>query len=142
MNPTVISFIQQQTAASIFCATDKTEPYSFSCFYVFNPQKMHLYFKSSPNTHHAQVLEENPHISGTILPDQLDKKAVKGVQFTGKILLSGSDLTAEAHELYHRQIPQAHKLEGRMYVLELETLKMTENIQGIFEKTRWQRKLK
>jgi len=86
MNNSISNFLLKQTCASIACIDNEGNPYSFCCFYVFNPDNGCLYFKSSTVSLHASFLDSKPQISGTVLPDKLNKLSVIGVQFEGYCL--------------------------------------------------------
>lgn len=85
MNETIIHFLQKQTSATVSCVDEKCRPYCFSCFYAFNFEEGLLYYKSSADSHHAQLMSTNPFVAGTVLPDKLNKLIVKGVQFQGMV---------------------------------------------------------
>lgn len=78
MNETIIRFLQQQICATICCVDEQGKPWCFSCFYAFNREKKLLYFKSSADSYHSTLMKGNPFISGTILPDKLNRLLVKG----------------------------------------------------------------
>lgn len=142
MNETILNFLRKQTAASISCVNELNEPYSFSCFFVFNSQENLLYFKSNPSAYHAQILLQNPKVSGTILPDKLNKLAVKGIQFSGVVLAEGNPLTKQAAQSYHARFPLAIAIPGIVSTIQLNQVKMTVHLPGIFKKHVWQREEK
>ena len=74
MNSSILKFLEKQTCATICCIDEKANPCCFSCFYVFDSENGLMYFKSSAETEHAQLLEKNRLISGTVLPDKLNTK--------------------------------------------------------------------
>lgn len=139
MNDKILAFLKGQTAASISCVDEINEPYSFSCFYAFNSKENLLYFKSTASAHHSQILPKNPKVSGTIMPDKLNKLAVKGIQFTGEVLAENDSLCADAFKNYHSKFPMAIAIPGIVSTIQLNHLKMTDNIAGIFKKHIWRR---
>src|SRR5258708_28491953 len=105
MDKGIIEFINRQKTASICCLDEKSNPYCFSVFFVFDENKERLYFKSSSSSSHACYLLMNKRIAGTILPDKLNLLAISGIQFTGFICTS--DSIHFAASTYHKKIPLA-----------------------------------
>ena len=139
MNDRIITFFKKQTAASICCVNEMNEPYSFSCFFAFNSTENLLYYKSSPSAYHSKILLKNPKVSGTIMPDKLNKLAVKGIQFTGVVLAETDPLCVDAFKNYHSRFPMAIAIPGVVWAIQLNQLKMTDNVPGFFKKHSWQR---
>lgn len=139
MNDKILAFLKKQTAASISFVNEINEPCSFSCFYAFNSTENLLYFKSTASTYHSKILLQNPKVSGTIMPDKLNKLAIKGIQFTGVVLKESDPLCTDAFKIYHSKFPMALAIPGEVRTIQLNQLKMTDNVPGIFKKHSWQR---
>jgi uncharacterized protein YhbP (UPF0306 family) len=139
MNHKIIDFLKRQTAASISCLDEINRPHSFSCFFAFNSTDILLYFKSSESSYHSGILLQNPAVSGTIMPDKLNKLAVKGIQLTGDVLPFNDPLCKEASQYYYHKFPVAVAIKGVVWTIRIDELKMTNNVMGIFEKLSWQR---
>jgi uncharacterized protein YhbP (UPF0306 family) len=139
MNDKILAFLKKQTAASISFVNEINEPCSFSCFYAFNSTENLLYFKSTASAYHSKILLQNPKVSGTIMPDKLNKLAVKGIQFTGVVLKESDPLCMDAFKIYHSKFPMALAIPGEVRTIQLNQLKMTDNVPGIFKKHSWQR---
>jgi uncharacterized protein YhbP (UPF0306 family) len=142
MNDRILTFLKKQTATSICCVNELNEPYSFSCFFTFNSKENLLYYKSNSSSYHSKILLQNPKVSGTIMPDKLNKLVVKGVQFTGVVLAENDPLCVDASKNYHSRFPMAFVIPGVVSTIQLNQLKMTDNIPGIFKKHSWQREEK
>ena len=139
MNDKILAFLKKQTAASICFVNEINEPCSFSCFYAFNSTENLLYFKSTASAYHSKILLQNPKVSGTIMPDKLNKLAIKGIQFTGVVLKESDPLCTDAFKIYHSKFPMALAIPGEVRTIQLNQLKMTDNVPGIFKKHSWQR---
>lgn len=139
MNTTISDFLQQQTCATICCIDDNNVPYCFNCFYAFEPAESLIYFKSSEKSHHTSLLESNPVVAGTILPDKLNKLATRGVQWQGEILDASHPLSITAADFYHSRIPLARAIIGKVYVIQLSAIKMTDSHLGFGRKHIWTR---
>lgn len=135
----IIAFLEKQTCASVCCVDEQGNPYSFSCFYAFNGTEGLLYYKSSATTRHSLLLQQNAKVSGTILPDKLKKMLVQGVQFTGRLITSAAPLTKNAATKYHLRFPFALAMQGEVWAIQLETIKMTDSGKAFGKKTTWQR---
>ena len=139
MNNRLIDFIEGQKIASICCVDKNHTPYCFSCFYAFDKEKKLIYFKTSAQSHHALVFIQNPVVAGTIQPDKLSLLAIKGVQFTGTIVSTNSNLCLNADEVYHKKYPFARAMPGEVYTIQPDFIKMTDNTLGFGKKITWQR---
>lgn len=139
MNDNILSFLKKQSAASISCVNELNEPYSFSCFFAFNPTEKLLYFKSPVAAYHSKVLLQNPKISGTIMPDKLNKLAIKGIQFTGAMLTEEDPVCRDASKIYHSKFPLALAIPGVVWVIQLNQVRMIDNFPGRFKKYAWER---
>ena len=142
MSQKIIDFLKKQTAASISCVNEIYQPYSFSCFFAFDSEDTLLYFKSSESSYHSRIVLQNPAVSGTIMPDKLNKLAVKGIRFEGEVLAVNDPLCNNASQNYYYKFPLAVAIPGIIWTIRLDQLKMTNNIMGIFEKLSWQREEK
>jgi len=125
--------------ATICCVDEENNPYCFSCFYAFDSEEKLIYFKSSPATHHAILLNQKPLVSGTIQPDRLNPLAIKGVQFSGEIINGNKCLPERASTFYHKKYPFALAMAGEMWTIQVEMVKMTDNTLGFGKKLVWQR---
>jgi uncharacterized protein YhbP (UPF0306 family) len=139
MDYKIIDFLKKQTSASVSCVNEMLEPYSFSCFFAFNAEQKLLYYKSAPSSYHSRILSNQPKVAGTIMPDKLNKLAIRGIQFTGDLLPDNDPLCKHAADIYYRKFPIGLAIPGIVYTIRLEQLKMTNNIVGMMEKLSWQR---
>lgn len=134
MNERIVDFIEGQKVATICCVDEGNKPYCFSCFYAFDKEKELIYFKSSANAHHSALLHHNPVVAGSIQPDKLNPLAIKGIQFTGKILDSKSELCLNAAKLYHKKYPFALAMPGEVWTIQPDMIKLTDNTVGFGKK--------
>jgi uncharacterized protein len=139
MNEKINRFMQKQTCAGICCLDEKGNPYCFSCFYVFNPEKVFLYFKSSASSRHASLLNKSPYVAGTIQPDKLNTITIKGIQFEGKIVRADDFILKQAIKKYHLKFPMAIAIPGEIWIIQLENIKMTDSTIGFGKKIFWNR---
>lgn len=138
MNERIVDFIKHQKVASVCCVDEENNPYCFSCFYAFDEERQLLYFKSGSGSHHVQLLLNNPVVAGTIQQDKLNSLAIKGIQFTGRILDPRTDICSGAESFYHKKFPFAIAMPGEIWTLQPETIKMTDNTLSFGKKLHWQ----
>jgi uncharacterized protein len=139
MDEHISEYIKKQTVASVCCVGTEGDPYCFSCFYGFDAQKGLLYFKSSVGAKHTGILQRNRQVAGTIQPDALNKLHIKGVQFTGVVLLREDPVSVAGSSAYHRAFPFALAMPGDVYTIQLDTIKLTDNKLGFGKKLTWER---
>lgn len=137
MNERIADFINHQRVASVCCVDEDNNPHCFSCFYAFDAERNLLYFKSGSSANHSEILVQNPIVAGTIQQDKLNSLAIKGVQFTGKILHPKNELCAHAESAYHKRFPFALTMPGEIWTLQPETIKMTDNTLSFGKKLKW-----
>lgn len=139
MDEKIIDFIKKQTCASICCVDETGKPYCFSCFYAFNSAAGLLYFKSSANSRHAELMKKNPFVAGTILPDKLNKILIKGIQFEAIVLDMQQPFVKRTFGIYLAKYPLALAIPGDMWALQINQIKMTDNTLGFGKKSIWER---
>lgn len=139
MNTSILKFLEKQTCATICCTDEKANPYCFSCYYVFDSENGLMYFKSSAETEHAQLLQKNRVISGTVLPDTLNKLIAKGVQLQGVVLSPDEIMTAGASAVYHKKMPLAVAVKGTVFTIRIDRIKMTDSSRIFGKKINWER---
>jgi len=139
MNINIQKFLSLQTCASICCIDKDNKPYCFSCYFAFNEDDGLLYFKSSLDSHHVGLLLENPAVAITVLPDTLNKLAVKGVQMQGLVLNLKDSRALAASTFYHKRNPMAYAIKGTVFSVRIDVIKMTDSSRVFGKKLCWER---
>ena len=139
MNERIAEFLQQQTCSALCCVGIDGHPWCFSCYYAFDRETCLLYFKSSAQTKHAQIMLGNPLVAGTILPGKLNKLQSRGIQYEGTILPSGHSLAQQASTFYYKKHPLARAIPGDIWTVQLNHIKFTDNSLGFGKKFTWSR---
>lgn len=140
MDQKIIDFISRQTCASICGVDENGNPLCFTCFYSFSSQNAWIIFKSSMDTAHARILQKNPSVAGTILPDKLEKHHLRGIQFEGSMLALDSHRAEQAAAYYYKKFPLALAIKGKIEIVQLNRVKFTDNQLGFGKKIIWERK--
>jgi len=138
MNERIVDFIKHQRVATVCCVDEECAPHCFSCFYAFDEEKNLLYFKSGSNAHHSQIMVNNSVVAGTIQQDKLNSLAIKGIQFSGRIVDPANELCSQAETVYHKRFPFALAMPGEIWTLQPEVIKMTDNTLSFGKKLHWQ----
>ena len=141
MNQSIVKFIKSQTCATICCINENNDPYCFSCFYAFDIAQGLLYFKSSFDTEHIKILQQNPIVAGAILPDKFQRLIVQGIQFYGKLMAQNDDKIKISKSQYYKRFPFALAIPGEVWIIEIENIKMTDSTKGFGHKTTWNKNI-
>ncbi len=124
--------------ATIACSEQDT-PYCFNCYYSFIEQDGLLVYKSSFGTTHERVLKQNNKVAGTIIPEHIEVATIRGIQFTGMLLDDNMALSLKSSTSYHFKFPFAAAVPGKIYSIELHTIKFTDNTKGFGYKNHWRK---
>ncbi len=142
MDQKIQLFIKEQKNLTLCTSIDDT-PYCANCFYAFLHDNYFLVFKSNRNTMHITNALVNNKVAGTILPDISKIGIIKGIQFTGRlIVLADSEFLEKAKRNYYSQHPFALPMPGELWGVELHSIKMTDNKLGFGKKLLWERSIK
>lgn len=133
------NFIKENKIASIACVSLDNNPHCFHCFYVFDDKNHLMFFKSSLSSLHSKILSENYKIAGSILPQQINFLAIKGVQFNGTIITENIPDCTNPTAYFHKKMPLALAKPGHVWCIQLEMMKMTDNTNILGKKLRWTR---
>ena len=139
MDNDINQFLKEHKVATICCVDEDGRPYCFNCFVAYNDRDCLLYFKSSPRSRHSQLLLQNRHMAGTLLPDTVVPLAAKGAQFTGVVLERTNSLSRKAAQFYYKKFPLALAVPGDIWAVQLLQVKLTENRSGVKKNSSWQR---
>lgn len=139
MRKEITTFIKENKIASFCCVDDNNAPHCFNCFYLFDDQYQLLFFKSSENTQHSKIMATSYRIAGSILPDKLDFITMKGIQFSGIVLTENFPGDIKPEIFYHKKLPFAFAKPGKVWCVQLETIKMTDSTNVFGKKLRWER---
>ena len=136
MEERISKFMRKHKVMTI-ASSNSDKPYCCVVFYSFDPEKNCLYFISNPSSKHSEEIFVNPQVAGTILKPELSILKLQGVQFTGSCrMLEGRD-SELAGKHYQKTFPVAHWSKERIWIIELDWIKMTDNTLGFGEKIIW-----
>ena len=98
-----------------------------------------MYYKSSDAARHTSLVKNNPLVAGTVLPDKLNKLMIKGIQFSGIVLQPEHDALKDATKFYYAAHPMALAMQGQLWTVQLNYIKMTDSTLGFAKKLSWNR---
>jgi uncharacterized protein len=134
----IASYIKSQTALTFATSVDGA-PYCANCYYALCEKHPALIFKSEKNTQHIIEALKNKKVAGTILPDKLIHGKVQGIQFTGVFVEPDGEVLEDARKAYYGRFPFAVAFKGQLWMVELQTVKFTDNALGFGAKLKWEK---
>ncbi|MDF7444954.1 hypothetical protein NFG36_18405, partial [Proteus mirabilis] len=96
--------------------------------------------RGSLSTRHAQMMQENLFVAGSISTQELSVANLQGVQFTGTVSLLTDNDDIRARKQYCLRFPVAlAAIHVPLWQLQLQEIKMVNNQLGFGTKLFWQR---
>lgn len=135
----IIQFIKECKVATV-CTSNNNVPYCFNCYFSFLEKEGVLIYKSSFGTKHEEMMLNNKLVAGTIIPENIELSLIRGIQFEGNLLEESMEMSFKASTAYYLQYPFAFGFPGKIYVIEINKMKFTDNTKGFGHKQHWQRK--
>jgi len=133
----ILDFIAQNKVASVCCSEDN-RPYCFNCFYSVLEDEGCIVFKSSIESNHVKILATNNMVAGTVIASDISSTKVEGIQFKG-LNIDKDPIAMKAAKSYYKRYPFAVAMPGRLWVLEIHSIKYTNTTNGIKRKLEWER---
>lgn len=138
MDSVIVNFLNANYVLSLSMA-DNGGSWSANCFYALDELSQSLIFISHGNAKHAQLLEQTSTVSGTISAQTKNVAHIQGVQYTGKTGAPEGEAYRAAHEVYYKRFPFARFVRAKLWLLELDFVKYTDNSLGFGKKLVWER---
>jgi len=114
-------------------------PWCCHCFYVFVQRLYGLVFASDVTTRHIIEATRQPLVAGGIALETNIVGKLQGIQFEGKLIEAQGELLDEIKAAYIKRFPFAVLMDTKLWFLELQTMKMTDNRLGFGKKLYWKR---
>ncbi|MDP4281495.1 MAG: hypothetical protein Q8867_05025 [Bacteroidota bacterium] len=135
----IIEFIDEHHIFDLAVSRDN-HPWIATCFYTYIPERNLFVFTSDDDTRHIRDVEETRHydVAGAIALETHMVGKIRGIQFTGLMhRLEGVELEA-GRKAYVKKFPIARLSELKLWGLEPQYVKMTDNRLGFGKKLIWQ----
>ena len=126
----ITSFIQEHHVMSLATSAGK-EVSVCSLFYAYMPEKLSFVVASSDDTLHIKHINENEKIAGNILLETKTVGRIQGVQFFG-VFRPLDD--KELKKLYFQIFPYAAVMKPKLWQIDVNYFKMTDNQLGFGKK--------
>jgi len=131
-------------------ATSKDNfPWVAHCFYAFMEKEMVLVFTTDDDTRHGQEMKENETVSAGIAWETKAVGQIRGAQIEGRVVKIEKSKperrkTSDERRLppklaYLKRFPYAALMKTTLWVLEIESIKYTDNRLGFGKKLKWSR---
>ncbi|MBD3824151.1 MAG: pyridoxamine 5'-phosphate oxidase family protein [Epsilonproteobacteria bacterium] len=109
-----------------------------SLFYAYDKQTNTFIVASSDTTTHIAHIMQNPQVAGNIYLETKIVGKIQGVQFKGHFSHAKDD---EAKRIYLTRFPYAAAMTPKLWRIEVESFKMTDNTLGFGKKLLWNKTL-
>lgn len=125
----------RSSSVATVCSRDGDSTHAFCCFYAFDPDAIHLLFKSKADAKHSRLLLCGLRVSGTIISSHASILNNRGIQFEGIVIPQ----SAAATQAYYLKYPFAVGVPGAVYTIRIDKIKFTSTIAGVRRKLAWAR---
>ncbi len=131
----IAHFLSQHHVMTLATSLD-AEVSACSLFYVYDQLKYSFVVASADETTHIRHTMQNPRVAGNIYLETKNVGKIQGVQFRGVFSLLEDE---ELSRLYFKAFPYALALAPKLWKIEVEHFKMTDNTLGFGKKIDWSR---
>lgn len=128
-------FIGKHHVLTLSTATPEGEPYCCNIFYAYDKEEGAFIFTSDLTTRHAKMMVENQRVAASVVLETRVVGKVQGLQITGVV----SPAKEGDKATYIKRFPYAAVAELRLWRLEAQMMKLTDNTLGFGKKLIWQR---
>lgn len=131
----IVSFIDKHHVMSLATALGD-EVSVCSLFYAYEKEQKCFVVASSDETLHIQQINKNPKVAGNILLETKTVGKIQGLQFRG--LFSQSE-DESFKKLYFKAFPHAKIMNPKLWRIDVEYFKLTDNRLGFGKKIIWRK---
>ena len=130
----ISAFLNEHHVLSLASSYDE-ELSVCSLFYAFSQENLSFIVASSDDTTHIQHILKNKNVAGNVLLETKTVGKIQGVQFRGEFSLLDDD---ELKKLYFKEFPHALVMKPKLWRINVNYFKMTDNRLGFGKKIIWQ----
>lgn len=132
----ICDFIHQHHVVSLACQANDLL-WAASCFYLFDEENHRLIILSNRDTLHAQLMQLNPKITGTIAAQPEKIQEIEGIQFQASAKMLLNNEKDKAKTLYCKRHIYAEKMQSDVWEIQFTRIKHTSNRIVFAQKTEW-----
>lgn len=138
MQKRIVNFFNKKYLCTL-STVDGEQPWSFACFYKFDEKEKRLIYLTSEKIKYAQLMMQNPKVSGTVFTSTRFHLAIQGAQFLGvaKMLKVKAEKTARA--MYNAEFKPYINDDLSIWEIRLEQVCLIDHSFGRFGKMEWHR---
>jgi len=133
MDPRIVKFIKEHHVLTL-ASSENNIPWTAHCFYAFLEVEKALVFTSDEDTRHAREMLDNQVVAGGIALETKTIGKIRGIQLTGRVFKK-----QPASRAYLTRFPYAALMKTTLWILEIDTIKFTDNRLGFGKKLYWER---
>ncbi len=134
----VVDFLHRHHVLTLATVRDN-RPWCCQCFYVYIDRLCGLVFTSDTTTRHMTEALLQPDVAGSIVLESKIIGKLQGIQLEGRLLEPKGEQLDEIEAAYLKRFPVARLMDTKLWLLELSTMKMTDNVLGFGKKLHWKR---
>jgi uncharacterized protein YhbP (UPF0306 family) len=135
----IIEFINEHHVLTL-AVSNNNIPYCANCFYSFVESERMLVFTSDENTRHIKDAINNKTVGGSIVLETKAVGKIQGIQFNGVLKELDGETLKKAKKSYLKRFPYAVLKQTKLWAVELQYIKMTDNRLGFGKKLIWAKK--
>ena len=139
-NRRMVNFLHSRHVMTLATCNDN-KPWCCQCFYVYIDSMCGLAFTSDTSTRHITEAMQQPNVAGSIALESRVVGKLQGIQLEGKLIEADGELLKEIKIAYMKRFPFALLMDTKLWLLELATMKMTDNLLGFGKKLYWKREV-
>ena len=132
----IIEFINEHHVLTL-AVSNNNIPYCANCFYSFVESERMLVFTSDENTRHIKDAINNKTVGGSIVLETKAVGKIQGIQFNGVLKELDGETLKKAKKSYLKRFPYAVLKQTKLWAVELQYIKMTDNRLGFGKKLIW-----
>lgn len=134
----VIEFFNEHHVLTIASSSDN-QPYCANCFYTYIEDKNIFVFSSDDDTRHAKEFRKNPNVAASIVLETKTIGKIQGTQILGQIKEAQNEELKMANKAYLKAFPFAILKSTKLWILDVNYIKMTDNRLGFGKKLIWKK---
>jgi uncharacterized protein YhbP (UPF0306 family) len=132
----IVDFLQEHHVLALATCIDGA-PWCSPVFYVYMPVENMLVFTSEFSTRHIQGAGQNDQVAGSVALETKQVGLIRGLQFEGRVFEPTEALREKAKIAYLEHFPYAILKPAPFWLIELHTIKLTDNRLGFGKKLFW-----
>lgn len=136
----IIRFLRKHHVMTLSTCCDG-QPWCAHAFYVLMEDDMALAFTSDDHTRHIREAMDHPLVAASVVLETRIIGKIQGIQMEGRILSPSAEQNQTITNAYLRRFPVASVMDTHFWLLQINSVKMTDNLLGFGKKLFWTRQL-